>query len=211
MLSKVKIKEVKELILSEILKATKSNDTTKIVTLSKRLEELEYVNSKFEILDKNLSSIINNLERKDPQMDTLEVKPKFNSPLSAKAIGKARLQNFLADAQKYNIHLQQLKGRIYQNVSEDKVGIASASLLNEKWFLGLKDVGYDIIVLLCEKENGEVLNFILGKDLVNKIYSGLSRDQKGQVKFNVSYRYGYYFLDGNYKLDSTINNYDNLR
>ena len=216
MLSKVKIEEVKELILSEILEATKSNDTLKIVNLSKILEELEYVSSKFEILDKNLSSIINNLKRKDPKMDTLEAKPKFNSPLSAKAIGKIRLQNFLTDVEKHNIHLKQLKGRIYENLSKDQIGIASASLLNDKWFLGLKgsgykDNGYDVIVLLCEKEDGSVINFILGKDFVKKVFNELSIDKVGQVKFNVSYKYGHYFLNGTHKLDSTIDNFNNLR
>jgi hypothetical protein len=86
----------------------------------------------------------------------------------------------------------------YRTPSGIEVGIAYASELKGKpdaWFLGLADERFDAVVLLCETESGQTLDFVLPPKFVAEIWSPalLSRNNK-QVKFHVFKRGSTYEL-----------------
>jgi hypothetical protein len=72
----------------------------------------------------------------------------------------------------------------FKTKSSRIVGVPYAREQSDKWFLGLAEGEYDIVVLLCETESKEILDFILPPILVKKIWNVLTRSG-GQVKFHV--------------------------
>jgi hypothetical protein len=96
------------------------------------------------------------------------------------------------------IVLHRVVAKRYRTPSGIEVGIAYASELKDKpdaWFLGLADEHFDAVVLLCETESGQTLDFVLPPKFVAEIWSPalLSRNNK-QVKFHVFKRGSTYEL-----------------
>jgi len=84
--------------------------------------------------------------------------------------------------------LRQVKHRLYQTPSGSSVGIAYASENQDKrpdkWWLGLPDQRYDVVVLLCEKADGTLLDFVLPRSFLGPAWPSLTRSG-GQVEFHV--------------------------
>ena len=57
--------------------------------------------------------------------------------------------------------------------------------LPDRWWLGLPDEHFDFIVLLCQTDSGERLDFVFPSDFVSEVWGSLSRDSKRHVKLNV--------------------------
>ena len=118
-----------------------------------------------------------------PQKDTRRKRSK------EKAIG-ARNQ-YLQQLQRQGIRLRKCRQgeRIYETETGKLVAIAAAtegtSPSDNKWWLGLPDKEYDIVVLLCLTDSGELLDFVFPREFVEKIWSQLSRDYNHEVKFHV--------------------------
>lgn len=94
---------------------------------------------------------------------------------SRKARGKASRDEYLRGLLTKGIHLSRLKGRTFQTSSGKRVGIAYASEVNaNKWWMGLPDGQYDVVVLLCETGSGETLDFVLPPDFVNRVWRRLT-------------------------------------
>ncbi len=88
-------------------------------------------------------------------------------------------------------HLTPLRGSVYQAPLlkpfdlPKKVVIACANEQRPaRWFLGVKNDQYNVVVLLCQRSNGEKLEFILPDTFLQRIWTSLSC-HNGQVKFNV--------------------------
>ena len=94
---------------------------------------------------------------------------------SRKARGKASRDEYLRRLRTKGIDLSRLKGRTFQTSSGKRVGIAYASEINaNKWWMGLPDEQYDVVVLLCETSLGETLDFVLPPDFVNRVWRRLT-------------------------------------
>ena len=109
-------------------------------------------------------------------------------------------------------------GKKYRTERGKSVGVASANELNkphliDKWFLGLKDEGVDIVVLLCRDLKKNVHDIVLPVFTLGNAWSKLSRSG-GQIKFNVRRRNGDFFLlipgDNPIKVSTYIGNYQPL-
>ena len=73
--------------------------------------------------------------------------------------GNARAQ-FVEDCARRGAILTPLHGKVFQTGSGKKTVIAFASELEGKpgrWWLGVKDATYDVVVLLCKPANGKTL------------------------------------------------------
>ena len=93
--------------------------------------------------------------------------------------GKACRETYIRELSTRGIRLFRVKGRIYETTSGRRVGIAYASeVLADKWWMGLLDEKYDVVVLLCEPRSGNVLDFVLPTDFVRKAWPLLSRNGK---------------------------------
>jgi hypothetical protein len=105
--------------------------------------------------------------------------------LSKKARGEMARRAWI---QGCKLPLRHVKNRLYQTPSGSSVGIASATENEDKrpdrWWLGLPDQPYDVVVLLCEKSDGAVLDFVLPRSFLAPVWSGLTRSA-GQVEFHV--------------------------
>lgn len=84
----------------------------------------------------------------------------------------------------------------------------------DRWFLGISDEKYDVVVLLCQGKDGDLLDFIVPRDFLEKFWRAFSRSG-GQVKLNVS-RHGkiWYLVVPGYEpqtIGSFLRNYGPLR
>lgn len=99
--------------------------------------------------------------------------------LSKNARGKLRRAEYIRKLEENGIRLSHTKGRIYETASGRLVGIAYASeVIAQKWWMGLLDETYDVLVLLCESRSGEVIDFVLPPSFVRKVWPLLSRNGK---------------------------------
>lgn len=79
------------------------------------------------------------------------------------------------------------RGRtIFETPRGRKVAILFANEQRpDRWFLGMSDEKYDVVVLLCQDGAGALFDFVLPWEFLEKFWRAFSRSG-GQVKFNVS-------------------------
>jgi hypothetical protein len=106
---------------------------------------------------------------------------------SRKARGKLARAEWLSQRAKSGILLAQVEGRIYETAKRARVGIAYASEQAhrpDKWWLGLRDEAYSVVVLLCQDGNGKLLDFVIPIQTLSPFWKVFSR-HGGQVEFHV--------------------------
>jgi hypothetical protein len=138
-----------------------------------------------------------------------------NPSISKRAVRGRKLRElFLDKLAGEGIRLTLEKGVHYHTAPGKKVGIASASKINEKWFLGLPIQPYDYIVLLCQEENGNLREFIFDTPFVTRVVEKLSHTET-DYKFHIKRDGGSYIfeLEGGEQeiIDRYLSAYDNLR
>jgi hypothetical protein len=119
-----------------------------------------------------------------------------NSRSTRKARGKATREDWLSARRHDGILLSHVRGRLYENAKRARVGIASATELlrfPDKWWLGLPDGQYEVIVLLCKDSAGTVLDFVIPWKFLDPIWISFSRSSR-QVEFHVERRGSKYVL-----------------
>ena len=90
--------------------------------------------------------------------------------------------------EKSGIRLQRKTEVVYETASGKKVALPYATELTnlpDRWWLGLPDEHFDFVVLLCETNSGQLLDFVFPSHFVEEIWRLLSRDHKSHVKFNI--------------------------
>lgn len=113
---------------------------------------------------------------------------------SGKRMGRAMRMEFLEKASERGIHLEHIRGSIYETKSGHKVGIAVATERNpDRWFLGLPFKGFDHAVLLCKPDTGDTVEISLPKNFFDEYGDEMSQSG-GQMKFNVARRGSGYVL-----------------
>jgi hypothetical protein len=115
------------------------------------------------------------------------VVPRSSAHASRKARGKAARAGWLLQVAKSSVLLTHLGGRIYETSKRERVGIAYASEQAnrpDKWWLGLRDEPYSVIVLLCRDGDGNLLDFVIPFQTLSAFWSVFSR-HGGQVEFHV--------------------------
>ena len=115
---------------------------------------------------------------------------------SRHATGSNARAQFVENCARRGTNLTQLNGKVFQTGSGKRVVIAFASELESKpgrWWLGVKDATYDVVVLLCRPVNGKTLEFVLPNQFLTKLWGSLSRSGH-EVKFNLLQETGNYYL-----------------
>lgn len=75
---------------------------------------------------------------------------------------------------------------VFETNKGNKVAIPFANEQRpDRWFLGISDERYDVVVLLCQEKDGNLFDFIVPRDFLEKFWRAFSRSG-GQVKLNVS-------------------------
>lgn len=209
---KTQLSKISNKALNDIKKAAQKGDTKELFINAKILEEAEMLRKRLEEIE---SSIVN-LEKPKGSISKhdKEILPKVSKEIqSSKLKGKVRKRAFIEGLRVAGINLIQRSRSIYETADGASVRIATASELSnlpDRWFLGLPSGSCDIAVLLCEKESGEVLNFILSKEFFSTHKKNLSTS-RGQVKFNIRLDGNSYLLllpnSGNVSINEFLNDY----
>jgi hypothetical protein len=109
---------------------------------------------------------------------------------SGREHGVAIRGSFLERAGKMGLKLRPYRGAIYLSPKGKRIGIAVATEVNrDRWFLGLREGGFDAAVLVCARDAGSPIDVCLPTSFFEKFEKFLSRSG-GQVKFNVARRDG---------------------
>ena len=165
--------------IEAIEKAAKEGDSAKIVQLSEGLRDMEVDLGAIESIRGRLKEYGATLNGKAGEK--ISVNFHIVSPTeSPRAWGK-RKRSELAR----RCSLSPEKGPIFKTRSGKRVGIAAG----KKLFLGLPDTEMDIVVLICETDEG-MRNFVVPVESLSNVWTRLSRSG-GQIKFNIASNGGY--------------------
>ncbi|MDO3377099.1 hypothetical protein [Geoalkalibacter halelectricus] len=181
----------KNKILSAISKAAGEGKADTVLAESERLEKIENLISR----QKQIRSELDGLRSGTPQTAQLKIRRIAATPVgesrsaqmvSSRELGEQIRSEFLRKREAEGIHLQLIKGKtIFRTRSGKRVGLAVATERQpNRWFLGLPAGGFDHAVLLCQRENGEVIDIPLPEKFFEK-YGREMSESKGQLKFNV--------------------------
>jgi hypothetical protein len=181
----------KNKILSAISKAASEGKTDTILAESEKLEKIENLISRH----KQITSELEGLRSGTPQTTEPKTRRIVATPVSesrsaqmvsSRELGEQIRSEFLRKREAEGIRLQLIKGKtIFRTRSGKRVGLAVATERQpNRWFLGLPAGGFDHAVLLCQRENGEVIDIPLPEKFFEK-YGREMSESKGQLKFNV--------------------------
>lgn len=103
--------------------------------------------------------------------------------------GREKRENWVVSAMRNpGVRLRRLGEVTYETASGARVGIPYASEAPRRtypWWLGLPDEQPHYVVLLCETEAGELIDFVLDHRCVSQVWGSLSRSADHHVKFHV--------------------------
>lgn len=181
----------KNKILSAISKAASERKTDTVLAESEKLEKIENLISRHE----QITSELEGLRKGAPQITQPKTRRIVVTPVSesrsaqmvsSRELGEQIRSEFLRKREAEGIHLQLIKGKtIFRTRSGKRVGLAVATERQpNRWFLGLPAGGFDHAVLLCQRENGVVIDIPLPENFFEKYGRDMS-ESKGQLKFNV--------------------------
>jgi len=182
-----RLKNLKGKVMKKIAEAAKKQDTRLISlygAIANSIEEDE----------RSLSALqarIGNYE-KDLNSPTLLSAPSWTVPATEPKRGRGRQtgrharRKFVDSGISRGFHLTHLRGSLYQTPSRKKVAIAFANeQRQDRWLLGVPEGQYHVVVLLCQRSHGEMFEFILPHEALEKFWRSLSR-HTGQVKLNMT-------------------------
>lgn len=187
---KMRITNFKNDALKKIEEAARKGDTTTVISGTKVIEEAERLMRMWQAISDDLNKLernsSSNSEQNSNQAHTEEISiPVLRKELSPRLKGKILRKNFVQYLEDKGIPLTRKSGSTYKTERGGIVGIAYASEKRPgRWFLGLPIMSYDSIVLLCEKDRGEILRFVIPKDIINKNKERFSQAD-GNFKFNI--------------------------
>ncbi|MCK9230163.1 MAG: hypothetical protein M0Q23_03195 [Syntrophales bacterium] len=185
------LQDEKNKILSAISKAASEGKTDIVLAESEKLEKIENLISRH----KQITSELEGLKSGTLQITQSKTRRVVTTPVSgsrsaqmvaSRVLGEQIRSEFLRKREAEGIHLQLIKGKtIFRTRSGKLVGLAVATERQPyRWFLGLPAGGFDHAVLLCQRENGEVIDVPLPENFFEKYGKDMS-ESKGQLKFNV--------------------------
>lgn len=189
-----KLRQDKKELLEIISTAASEGKSETVLSASEKLRKIEMLITRYQQLEVEIAELQGEGGLHMNTEAATENRTKLTSPpfprASVKTVrerGREIREGFLKKLLQTGILLQQVKGEtIYRTKSGEKVGIAVATERQpDRWFLGLPAGGFDHAILLCQRDNGSVVDISLPKEFFTQYGSDLSQ-AKGQVKFNIS-------------------------
>ena len=188
--AKKQLIEEKDKLLKKISEAALNGDSQTVLAASEKLNRIDMLIMRYEDL---LSDILGlETDKHDQTISGKEKKPlnkvSNNIDTAGRGIGREIRLSFLKEISYSGIHLQHIRGSIYENKSGQKIGIAVATERKaDRWFLGLPDKSFDHAVLLCKPEVGDTVELCLPKIIFDEHRKRMS-ESGGQIKFNIARR-----------------------
>jgi hypothetical protein len=204
---KEKIEEIRASALKEIEDSARRGDSQGIAAKIKTVEVAERLAKQWNELSNAVDALEKSmaftgfdqeaLEKGSQTMRPLAIPANVEQNLSPRARGDARRRELLEYLSTIGINLTHNKGNNYRTQHNKLIGIAYASEVNpNRWFLGLPDEEYDLIVLMCERNQDSNITmnyFTIPRPLYDRYRNSLSIS-KGQRKYNIIYRRDNYYM-----------------
>lgn len=185
------LQKEKNRILSKISKDASEGKTELVLAESGKLEKIKLLISRHRQLISELEELISGKVSPPAPVSNLKTGEQVDESrptrlVSPREVGAKIRNDFLKKLEGEGIHLQLIKGKtIYRTKSGKRVGVAVATERQpNRWFLGLPIGGFDHAVLLCQRENGEVIEVSLPEKFFMQYGKNMSQS-KGQLKFNI--------------------------
>ena len=172
-----------------------------IAELSARLQRIERVRERHDALVRDVEALAASRDGEVSAGEDRETAPTADGNGRAAAPqpqrgesprrhAEQRRREFIDRLATKGVEFGQVRGPIYQTPSGSRVGLPFATERQpNRWFLGLPDGEFAQAVLLCElNDGGDVAAFSLDEGFCARHRESLSRDARGQLKFNVSRR-----------------------
>jgi hypothetical protein len=169
-------------VKQKLVAASQTGDIDEVLRLGALAKELERIQAQEGHIVERLQQIQAEISQENTKMNA--VPHSYPIVLSPQQRGNNARKRYLEALAKKGIHLQPIGKKKFRTKSGLIVGFPYAHEKADKWFLGLAEGKYDIVVLLSETESMEILDFVLPPVLVNKIWNVLTRSG-GQVKLHV--------------------------
>lgn len=191
---KVRLAGIKRKVLKRIEQAAASRNTRLVSSLSAlalRAEEDEELLAKIENRVDLYESEIGSAEPQDLGSILELIREESRVTRISKSRGRGdsgeiARQHFVEAGKERGYSLVHTAGVAYRTTGGKTVAIPFATERQKnRWFLGYSIERPDIVVLLCQREAGSILEFILPASFYSEFWKDLS-PSKGQVKFNIS-------------------------
>lgn len=185
----------KDKLLKQIASSAHHGNSQEVLIAGEKLKKIEALIGRHEKLMRDIadlgneihspqslqnSQVISRLAR-DKGLTGLDVVP-------GRGIGKTIRMDFLKKVSEGGVYLEHVRGSIYETKSGYKVGVAVATERKaDRWFLGLPIKSFDNAILLCQKDDGNVIEICLPKNFFDEYGKKMSASG-GQMKFNVARR-----------------------
>lgn len=215
---------LKKKTMQKITEAAAATDTKQITfygALANRIDQDERLVSEVmtraneyekQLADPAATSLLSSIldEIKGSRSDSRKVRSN-----SGREDGASKRQAFIDAGIGRGYHLLPRGKTTFQTNKGHRLAIPFANEQRpDRWFLGISDEMYDVVVLLCQETDGELFDFVIPREFLEKFWRTLSRSG-GQVKLNVSRSGKSWFLlipgDEPQVIDTFLGNYGPLR
>lgn len=175
-------------LLKQIAESAQRGNSQEVLDAGVRLGKIESLIERYDKLLEDISDLETRDRKMPNQVASRQASVDAMDMASGRGIGKGIRMGFLKKSSEKGIHLEHIKGSIYETRLGHKVGIAVATERNpDRWFLGLPLEGFDHAVLLCRHETGNTVEICLAKNFFDQFGNKMSQSG-GQMKFNVARR-----------------------
>jgi hypothetical protein len=186
-----KLSDLKKRIMKKIAEAATKHDTQSITAYSGIANRIEQDEHALAMLGKRVNDYETVLNHPMPtshqqKIEIIETTTDLKR-IKGREGGLNGRKRFVGAGPNRGYQLTHLGKSIYRTARGKKVGLTFANENDQKpgaWWLGTPDSKYDIVVLLCQQDDGEALEFIIAQQDLEKFWGLLSRSA-GQVKFNI--------------------------
>lgn len=185
----------KDKLLKQIASSAQHGNSQEVLSAGEKLKKIESLIDRHEKLLRDIADLGNEPHSTQPLQN-----PRVISRLArnnglreldvvpGRGIGKTIRMDFLRKVSEEGVHLEHIRGSVYETKSGYKVGVAVATERKaDRWFLGLPIKSFDNAILLCQKDNGDVMEICLPKNFFDE-YGKKMSSSGGQMKFNVARR-----------------------
>jgi hypothetical protein len=193
--TKNKLLNEKDKLLKQIASSAQHGDSQTVLSAGEKLKKIESLIDRHEKLLRDILDLCNETHSPQPLQNSQIISRLATNKglreldiVPGRGIGKTIRMDFLRRVSKDGVHLEHIKGSIYETKSGYKVGVAVATERKaDRWFLGLPIKSFDNAILLCQKDDGDVMEICIPKNFFDEYGKKMSASG-GQMKFNVSRR-----------------------
>ena len=105
---------------------------------------------------------------------------------TSRRMGRKAREDFVSAGRNRGYELVSQGNSIYRTATGKKVVLRFANEQKpDRWFLGVRDDRYDIVVLLCQQSSGGMVEFVLPREFLSEVWGSMSRSGN-ELKFNVA-------------------------